>query len=66
MVRLRERSGDERLGLYRAWRFTPGFHRAKNLPQNSLNSPDGHIQIARDLPGRKTRKEKPKDLFLTG
>jgi hypothetical protein len=66
MVRLRERSGDERLGLYRAWRVTPGFHRAKNLPQNSLNSRDGYIEVARDLPGRQTRKKKPKDLFLTG
>jgi hypothetical protein len=36
------------------------------LPQNSLNSRDGYIEVARDLPGRQTRKKKPKDLFLTG
>jgi hypothetical protein len=59
-------SGGERLGIYRAWRFTPGFHLSKNLAHISINSRDGYIEVVRDLPGRKTHKEKLKDLLLTG
>jgi hypothetical protein len=48
------------------WCFAPGFHRAKNFSQNGLNARDGYLQVARDFLGRKTDKEKLKDLLLAG